>query len=221
MKMLVRCGAVVPCLLALPLLGGCSCTPVVDGVVATDTFPTAPVTVRTYLLPVPASGDLNLTFTRQDDGEGYAGSVYLFVTPRDCAILTDDPLSMRDGQTFRPKCPVLANSYKEQNCCAGRVTLASPARVTKGETVKVFVYGLFQPADLPYVLTLQAGDSECRSSLMAEGMVLLGRRPRDFGLPGGAGSQTGGHSRAVTLGGGPAAALSRDVHSSQSRRWSR
>jgi hypothetical protein len=164
--MLVQSGAVVPCLLALSLFAGCSCTPVVDGIVATDTLPTAPVTVRTYLIPVPASGDLNLTFTRQDDGEGYAGSVYLFVTPRDCATLTDDPLSIRDGQAFRPRCLVLANSYGDQNCCAGRVTLATPARVTRGETVKVFVYGLFQPVDLPYTLTFQAGDLQCRSSRM-------------------------------------------------------
>jgi hypothetical protein len=155
------------CFLALSVLGGCSCTAVVDGIVAIDTLPTAAVTVRTYLLRVPASGDLNLTFTRQDNGEGYAGSVYLFVTPRDCATLTDDPPSIRDGQAFRPKCLVLANSYGDQNCCAGRATLATPARVTRGETVKVFVYGLFQPADLPYVLTFQAGDSQCRSSRIA------------------------------------------------------
>jgi hypothetical protein len=167
MKMLVQPRAVVPCLLALSLFVGCSCTPVVDGIVATDTLPAAGVTVRTYLIALPASGDLNLTFTRQDDGEGYAGSVYLFVTPPDCAILTDDPVSIRDGQAFRPKCLVLANSYGDQNCCAGRATLATPARVTKGETVRVFVFGLFQPADLPYTLTFQAGDSQCRSSPMS------------------------------------------------------
>lgn len=155
------------CFLALSVLGGCSCTPVVDGVVATDMLPTAPATVRTYLLRVPVSGDLNLTFSRQDDHEGYAGSVYLFVTLPDCVSLTDDPLSIRDGQRFKPKCLVLANSYGYYNCCLGRVTLASPARMTRGETVKVFVYGLYQPADLPYVLTFQAGDSQCRSSRIA------------------------------------------------------
>ena len=155
------------CFLALSVLGGCSCTPVVDGVVAADVLPAAPATVKTYLLRVPVSGDLTLTFTRQDDREGYAGSVYLFVTPRDCVSLTDDPQSLRDGQTFKPKCLVLANSYAYQNCCQGRATLASPARMTGGETVKVFVYGLYQPVDLPYVLTFQAGDSQCRSSRIA------------------------------------------------------
>lgn len=154
-------------LLALSVLTGCSCTPVVDGLVAADVLPAAPVTVRTYLLRVPVSGNLNLTFTRQDDREGYAGSVYLFVTRRDCVSLTDDPLSIRDGQAFKPKCLVLANSYAYENCCQGRATLASPARVTGGETVKVFDYGLYQPVDLPYVLTFQSGDSECRSSRIA------------------------------------------------------
>jgi hypothetical protein len=157
----------IPCFLALSLLGGCSCTPAVDGVVAIDMLPAAAATVKTYLLRVPVSGDLDLMFTRQDGRDGYAGSVYLFVTRPDCVSLPDDPVSLRDGQRFRPKRLVLANSYADDNCCRGRVTLTSPARVTGGETVKVFVYGLYQPADLPYVLTFQAGDPQCRSSRIA------------------------------------------------------
>jgi hypothetical protein len=100
MRMLGQPGVVIPSLLALSLSVGCSCTPVVDGFVAADTLPAAPVTVRTYLIPVPASGNLNLTFARQDGGEGYAGSVYLFVTPPDCATLTNDPLSI--GEPYTP-----------------------------------------------------------------------------------------------------------------------
>ena len=190
------------CFLALSVLGGCSCTPVVDGVVAADVLPAAPATVKTYLLRVPVSGELTLTFTRQDDREGYAGSVYLFVTPRDCVSLTDDPQSLRDGQTFKPKCLVLANSYAYQNCCQGRATLASPARMTGGETVKVFVYGLYQPADLPYELTFQAGDSQCRSARIAVLPEQVGRaRPsRRMPLSVSPGLRA---SRTRPIGGGP------------------
>jgi hypothetical protein len=149
--------------MALLLVAGCSCPPPVEGVLATDTLPSAPINVRAFLLSVPASGDLNVTFARQDGREEYSGSVYLFVTTPDCDAVTDDPLGLLDGQRFRPSCAVLANSYKDLNCCLGRVSLASPARVRQGTTVKVFVYGLYQPADLAYVLTFEAGDRACRS----------------------------------------------------------
>lgn len=129
--------------------GGCGCTPMVEGVLANDTLPAAAVTERSYLLPVPASGELNLTLERQDSREGYAGSVYLFVTRPECPTLTTDPLSMTDGQRFQPMCLVLANSYKDQNCCQGRITLASPVHMSKGEMVKVFLYGLYQTRGSP------------------------------------------------------------------------
>jgi hypothetical protein len=145
------------------ILAGCSCRPAVDGVLATDTLAPAPVNVRAFLLSVPASGDLNVTFAREDGREEYSGSVYLFVTAPDCNAVTENPSSLRDGQRFTPMCSVLANSYKDLNCCLGRVTLASPARVRRGMTVKIFVYGLNQPASLPYVLTFEAGGRDCRS----------------------------------------------------------
>jgi hypothetical protein len=134
-----------------------------EGVLATDTLMPIPVNVRAFALSVPAAGDLNVTFARQDGREEYSGSIYLFVTGPDCDAVTDNPSSLRDGQRFRPLCAVLANSYKDLNCCLGRVTLASPARVRAATTVKVFVYGLDQPASLPYVLTFAAGDPDCGS----------------------------------------------------------
>jgi len=152
-------------------LCGCTCEPVVRGVLATDTLPPAPVTERAYRLIVPASGDLMVAFSRQDGREGYAGSVYLFVTMSDCMSVSSDPLSMRDGQTFRPLCSVLANSYKDLNCCQGNVTLATPARVRKGQEVKVFLYGLYQPSALPYQLSYEAGDAACTETRVTEGSV--------------------------------------------------
>jgi hypothetical protein len=154
------------CALALPILAGCSCVQPVEGVLATDTLMPVPVNVRAFTLSVPAAGDLNVTFARQDGREEYSGAIYLFVTGPDCDAVTDDPSSLRDGQRFRPACAVLANSYKDLNCCVGRVTLAAPARLREGTTVKVFVYGLDQPASLPYVLTFEVGDPDCRSRHM-------------------------------------------------------
>jgi hypothetical protein len=146
---------------------GCSCAPAVDGVLADDVLPAvspAGTTEHVHTLVAPESGDLDIRFERQDRLEGYAGPVYLFVTQPDCVSVSNDTVSMRNGQAFRPLCPVLANSYGEDlNCCMGRVRLASPARVKRGQTVKVFVYGLSQPGPLPYRLTYSTGDAQCRS----------------------------------------------------------
>jgi len=159
MRGLDRAG--VGALLAAVLHAGCSCTPVVDGVVARDVLPVADATVKTYLFTVPADGELDLTLSRLDARSDYAGPVYLFVTTPDCASVTDDPPSLRNASAFQPRCSVLANSFAEGNCCLGRTRLADPAHVKAGTTVKLFVYGLSQPHDLPYELRFASGDAGC------------------------------------------------------------
>lgn len=151
----------------LLVASACTCAPAVDGVVASDVLPAvvpAGFTERVHTFVPPASGELDVRFERQDALQGYAGPVYLFVTGPECASVSDDPQRMRNGQAFQPGCAVLANSYGlDLNCCQGSVRLASPARVQRGQTVKVFVYGLSQPLALPYRLTFRAGDSACRT----------------------------------------------------------
>ena len=145
----------------------CTCTPVAEGTVATDVLPAVVptgFTERVHTFVPPASGELDIRFERQVASQGYAGPVYLFVTGPECASISNDPQSMRNGAAFRPRCDALANSYgPDLNCCEGSVRLASPARVEAGQTVKVFVYGLSQPQALPYRLTYRSGDLDCSS----------------------------------------------------------
>lgn len=148
----------------------CTCSPMAEGTVATDVLPVvvpAGFTERVHTFVPPASGDLDIRFERQDALHGYAGPVYLFVTGPECTSVSDNPVDMRNGQAFQPRCAVLANSYGgDLNCCQGIVGLAAPARVRRGQPVKVFVYGIAQPSSLPYRLSFRTGEPGCRADTM-------------------------------------------------------
>jgi hypothetical protein len=148
---------------------GCgNCEPPVAGVLTNDLLPAVVPTgstERIHTLVAPRSGDLDITFERQDGLSSYAGSVYLFVTGPECVHVSNDPQRMNNGQAFRPECAVLANSYAAGPTCLGCASLAAPAHVERGQTVKVFVYGLSTPADLPYRLAYTVGDDGCTSGM--------------------------------------------------------
>ena len=146
---------------------GCGdCEPPVAGVLLNDSLPAVTPTgwtERIHTFVAPQSGALDIRFDRQDGRSSYAGSVFLFVTGAECAHVSNDPQGMTNGQAFRPDCAVLANSFGDTTGCQGCARLAAPAGVRSGDTVKVFVYGLSTPADLPYRLSYSVGDGGCEA----------------------------------------------------------
>lgn len=146
-------------------MASCDCQPRVVEVLASDTLPAVGAnraTELSYRLKAPQSGDLMVEFTRRDGREGYTGNLYLFVTRADCESLTDHPLSLSNFDIFSLRCSTLANSIGWGVTGQGHVGLASPARVRAGEDLKVFLYALNTPGELPFEITYRMGDSNCR-----------------------------------------------------------